>query len=268
MRTNSRVLFALLSLALVPAWALAEEVAVEKKVRVHKIVIDCEGEECDEQKQFAKRVLIDSSGNAKGLHGDHSVWIGDGDDHAVIHAGSQRTAFLGVGLTELTPELRDHFGVAAEGGVMVSRVVDGSPAFQAGLEVGDILAAVDGESTGSARALSMAIGGRDAGEQVTLEVWRDGQLQNITASLDAPSEQHFGSRRQIRKKIHVECDDDADDCNVHLGGPKGHKMLSFAGTGDFDCGSDECEVHIQCSAEDDCSCTVNGEDTDCSELGH
>ena len=38
-----------------------------------------------------------------------------------------RRGFLGVGLTELTPELRTHFGVPEESGVMVSKVEPGKP---------------------------------------------------------------------------------------------------------------------------------------------
>ena len=43
-----------------------------------------------------------------------------------------RRGYLGVGLTELTPELRTHFGVPEESGVMVSKVEPGSPAEKAG----------------------------------------------------------------------------------------------------------------------------------------
>ena len=46
---------------------------------------------------------------------------------------------LGVGLTDLTPELREHFGVGGDAGVMISRVVEDSPAAKAGLRVGDII---------------------------------------------------------------------------------------------------------------------------------
>jgi S1-C subfamily serine protease len=53
--------------------------------------------------------------------------------------------YLGVGLTDLTPELRAHFGVPQEAGVMVSKVDAGSPAEKAGLKVGDVVTAIDGK---------------------------------------------------------------------------------------------------------------------------
>ncbi len=63
---------------------------------------------------------------------------GDGDIHKVIQMGGepvQRT-FLGVGLSSLTPELQVHFGSSEGTGIMVSSVVEGSPAARAGLTSG------------------------------------------------------------------------------------------------------------------------------------
>src|SRR5688500_12390489 len=60
----------------------------------------------------------------------------DGKEHVYDSEGTRvRRGYLGVGLTEMTPELRAHFGVPEEAGVMVSSVEDGSPADKAGLKV-------------------------------------------------------------------------------------------------------------------------------------
>jgi len=133
--------------------AADEEDAEVHVKKVYKIVADCEedsGEDCERQIRIEK--LGDGSHT---MHvGDHEmVWI-EGDDDGAHHysfgSGFEgRGGFLGVQLTDLTAELRTHFGVAADAGVMVAKVVDDSAAFRAGLAAGDIITRVDGESIGS-----------------------------------------------------------------------------------------------------------------------
>jgi membrane-associated protease RseP (regulator of RpoE activity) len=95
---------------------------------------------------------------------------------------SPRT-FLGVETSSLTPELREHFGVPADAGVMLSKIVADSAAEAAGLAVGDIVTRVDGEAISSAGSLGRAVRGKDGGDTVEIEYWRDGQKRHTTATL-------------------------------------------------------------------------------------
>ena len=113
----------------------------------------------------------------------HCPEIRIGDGEAVQFLGYSNRGFLGVELTNLTPELREHFGVPENQGVMVSRVVKGSAAEDAGLAVGDIITGVDGQEIGSAGSLGRAIRNRDGGETVEVEYWRDGEAQQTSATL-------------------------------------------------------------------------------------
>ena len=63
-------------------------------------------------------------------------------------------AYLGVELVNLNEPLRAHFGVPEGSGVLVSNVVENSPAARAGLQVGDILTRFDGEDVASSRRLT------------------------------------------------------------------------------------------------------------------
>ncbi len=91
--------------------------------------------------------------------------------------------FLGVGLTNLTPELRAHFAESEDAGVMVDRVVDGSPAAKAGLQVGDVITAVDGELVKRSLELVQQVRKHEPEDQVSLEVFRDGRRQLIDVTL-------------------------------------------------------------------------------------
>jgi len=101
----------------------------------------------------------------------------------LIKVGSLGGGFLGVQLTPLTPELRVHFGVAEDTGVMVARVEEGGPAQAAGIRVGDILSAIDGERIDSGRQLSRAVRKKEEGDLVTLELYRDGSLESYPVTV-------------------------------------------------------------------------------------
>lgn len=91
--------------------------------------------------------------------------------------------FLGVETSSLTPELRRHFGVPEDAGVMLSRVLEGSAAEAAGLAVGDIVTRVEGEEISSASALGRAIRRREGGSEVEIEYWRSGARYETRATL-------------------------------------------------------------------------------------
>jgi membrane-associated protease RseP (regulator of RpoE activity) len=124
----------------------------------------------DKEKKIEKRRIVVVNENGK-----ERVIEGDG---AMVKRG-----YLGVGLTELSPELRTHFGAPEESGVMVSKVEAGSPAEKAGLKVGDIISEIDGKPVRSSWDLSAKVRGYEEGQPAPLEVWRDGKVQNVTASI-------------------------------------------------------------------------------------
>ena len=95
-----------------------------------------------------------------------------------------RRGYLGVGITELTPELRAHFGVPEDRGVMVSQIAEtDSPAAKAGIQVGDILTSIDGEDVKGSWDVMSKVRKLKDGEQVPVEVWRNGKAQRITVTI-------------------------------------------------------------------------------------
>ena len=95
-----------------------------------------------------------------------------------------KRAFVGVSLTELTPELREFFGAPKDSGVLVSSVSENGPAAKAGVRVGDVITAVNGKTTANARDLRQAVKDNHAGDSIRIEVIRGRNRQALVATAE------------------------------------------------------------------------------------
>lgn len=102
----------------------------------------------------------------------------------VFIASSRRRGMLGVQLTNLTRELRAHFGAPEDAGVMVSGVTADSPADKAGIKVGDIITSIDGNEVSSSSGVARRIRRKEGGEVAEIEVLRDGRSLTLGATIE------------------------------------------------------------------------------------
>jgi membrane-associated protease RseP (regulator of RpoE activity) len=114
---------------------------------------------------------------------EHRIQVDVAPGHEPMVWSYRQGGFLGILMVDLTPELRSHFGVSKDAGVMISSITDESPAAEAGLRVGDIITSIDGESMSGSREVVRAIASKGGGESVTVEVFRDGSYSSLTATL-------------------------------------------------------------------------------------
>jgi S1-C subfamily serine protease len=109
-------------------------------------------------------------------------------------------AYLGVTSESLYPQLAEHLEIDSESGALITDVVDGSPADDAGLEGsngqtsfqlqqvktgGDVVVAVDGKPVLQNNDLSELIAAHKPGDEVTLGVIRDGERDEVEVTLGA-----------------------------------------------------------------------------------
>jgi serine protease Do len=100
-------------------------------------------------------------------------------DQLVQH-GKVVRGWLGVSIQELTPELSSQFGVPKETkGVLVSDVMDDSPAKKAGLERGDVILEYDGRPMDSPTHLRNAVAQTTVGKRVTLKIIREKKTKTV-----------------------------------------------------------------------------------------
>ncbi|HSH80368.1 MAG TPA: PDZ domain-containing protein, partial [Herpetosiphonaceae bacterium] len=74
-------------------------------------------------------------------------------------------------------------------GVTIGAVAQGSGAAQAGLQVGDVIVAIDGTTVSDYADVAAQIGGRQPGRQVTLTIRRNGQEQKVVVTLQPQAAQ-------------------------------------------------------------------------------
>jgi hypothetical protein len=88
-----------------------------------------------------------------------------------------------VSLIDLTSELREHFGGSRDSGVIVGSIEKDSPAEKAGLRVGDIVVAVDGNEIDSSWDLRRALADKKEGETVRIDYVRGRARATAVATL-------------------------------------------------------------------------------------
>ncbi len=101
----------------------------------------------------------------------------------ILEFGSVRRGLLGVTIASITPEIAQNYDLKESRGALVTSVSPNSAAEQAGVQIDDIITAVNGESVSDAGQLRNAIGLLRAGDKVRIELLREGRKRNLTATL-------------------------------------------------------------------------------------
>jgi serine protease Do len=105
---------------------------------------------------------------------------------AIIKEGQVRRGWLGVYITDLTPQLAKDLDIPYRRGAYVDDVVPDSPAAKAGLKEGDIITKVNGAGLTSARQLRNVIATTEIGKSITLTYCRGGKESECKATVVAP----------------------------------------------------------------------------------
>lgn len=101
----------------------------------------------------------------------------------LLEHGEVRRANLGVQMQDVTPELASAFNLSSDKGAVVTRILEGSAADEAGLKVGDVITAIDGYRLVNAENLRNSIGLLVVGQTIKLDILREGKSKQITATV-------------------------------------------------------------------------------------
>ena len=120
----------------------------------------------------------------------------------IIDGQTPTHAQLGVSLINVTPQMAQRYGLAADEGAYIAAVSPDSGAAAAGLQEGDIVTGFDGKAVESASDLMLDVRGKQPGDTVTLTIDRDGKSQDVQVVLgdDAASQQQQQQQAPSRQQ--------------------------------------------------------------------
>lgn len=153
----------------------------------------------------------------------------------IKETGEVKRGQLGIGIQDITPDLRKAFSLKnGQQGVLVSNVLDDSPASKAGIEAGDIIISIDGKPTLTTSQLRNAVGHKLIGSKIDIVILRDGKKKTLSSSI--------GERQNtaIGKSLHPRLDgavlepvDDVDGLLVASIEPRSPALNSGLREGDI-----------------------------------
>ena len=104
---------------------------------------------------------------------------------ALIQDGKIEHAYMGVGITDVTPDNAKFFNVNNASGALVNQVEQDSPGAKGGLKPGDVITALNGKTVNDAGELQVAVGQKRPGTKIDLTVMRDGKNMQVPVTLEA-----------------------------------------------------------------------------------
>lgn len=97
--------------------------------------------------------------------------------------------WIGVSVQEVTQDLADSFGLKKAGGALITDVQEGSPAQKAGLQRGDIILEVNGETLKTLADLPKKVADLPVGGKARLTLFRDGHQKHINVTIGSQEKQ-------------------------------------------------------------------------------
>lgn len=123
---------------------------------------------------------------------------------SLIKNGYVMKPYLGVSLADLSS---DAINYGLPKGAAIGKVTEGTPAEEAGLEVGDIVTAADGETIENANQLIAFIKKHKAGDKITLTVYRKGDTLEKTVEVAEKKQETEAEQKTAREQQQKEQED-------------------------------------------------------------
>jgi serine protease Do len=114
--------------------------------------------------------------------------------------GTVSRGWIGVQIQPVTADIADSLGLKKAEGALVAEPQANGPAAKAGIESGDVITAVNGESVKDARELARTIGGMAPGASVKLDVLHKNESKVVNLTLG-----------QLPNNIEAKADNDNDN---------------------------------------------------------
>jgi serine protease Do len=102
----------------------------------------------------------------------------------LVRSGKVHHSYMGVGISDVTPENSQFFNLTKANGALVTQVEPNSPGARAGLKVGDVITQLNGHDVSDAGQLQVEVGQQQPGATVKLGVIRDGKSTTVPVTVE------------------------------------------------------------------------------------
>jgi serine protease Do len=106
--------------------------------------------------------------------------VASGVKDQLIKTGRVARSRLGVSIQDVNAQLAESFGLDRPRGALVGMVENDSPGEQAGIQAGDVILKVDGETVETSSQVPVMVAGKKPGTPVAIEVWRNGSTKELS----------------------------------------------------------------------------------------
>jgi serine protease Do/serine protease DegQ len=131
--------------------------------------------------------IISRSGGNVGIGFAVPTEIASSVMRQILDFGEVRRGLLGVTISGIDAEVAEALNATVDSGALITMIEPGSAAEDSGLQVDDIIVAVNDKKISDASELRNAIGLMGSGENIDIRYIRDGKTRNVNAKLGQQS---------------------------------------------------------------------------------
>lgn len=109
--------------------------------------------------------------------------------------------WLGVSIQELSPDMKKHFGLKEDRGVLINQIFENSPAEKAGLKEEDIILQYNGKDITDPTQLRNLVASTPPGKDVELKVFRNGKILSIKVTIEELPQEIVAARGEYENAL-------------------------------------------------------------------
>lgn len=109
--------------------------------------------------------------------------------------------WLGVSVQALSPEMKKHFGLKEDRGVLINQVFENSPAEKAGLKEEDIILQYNGKDITDPTQLRNIVASTPPGKEVELKIFRDGNVISRKVTIEELPQEVVAARGEYENVL-------------------------------------------------------------------
>lgn len=136
--------------------------------------------------------LISPSGSFSGMGFAIPAQIAKHTAETLIKNGKVEHAYMGVGITDVTPDNARFFHLNQASGAVITEVQPDAPGARAGLKVGDVITEVNGQKVNDAGSLQVLVGEQAPGTKINVQILRDGKQMTVPVTVETLNAKNEG----------------------------------------------------------------------------